>query len=345
MRLPNGFGSVYKLSGKRRKPFAARKTTGWNDQGQPIYQFIGYYASRQDALTALVEYNKDPFDLNLSGITLGEVYDKWSEEHFAKIVDSRNYKSAWNVLKPLKDMKIVDIKLDHLQNLINESGKHKPTLKNVKIELGLMYDWCIKHEILPADKRKMISYIDISASGNPDSRKHFPFSKDEIKTMWKYQPTNTYINLFLIMIYSGVRISELLDLKKSDVHLEEKWFFVGKSKTPAGIRQVPIADKILPFMEYWMNQKSEYLICNQSGNHMSYRVFLENYWEPLLDVMGIDKKHKPHDTRHTCVSLLTEAGVDQRWIRKIVGHAGQGVTETVYTHIDLDKKLEAINKI
>ena len=41
-------------------------------------------------------------------------------------------------------------------------------------------------------------------------------------------------------------------------------------------------------------------------------------------------KHRPHDTRHTCVSLLAAAGIDERIIKKIVGHAGQGVTEEGY---------------
>lgn len=59
----------------------------------------------------------------------------------------------------------------------------------------------------------------------------------------------------------------------------------------------------------------------------------------------LNMEHKPHDTRHTYVSLLTEAGVDERIIKKIVGHKGKSVTETVYTHLDLEIKLEAINKI
>lgn len=53
----------------------------------------------------------------------------------------------------------------------------------------------------------------------------------------------------------------------------------------------------------------------------------------------LNMEHKPHDTRHTCVSLLTEAGVDERIIKKIVGHKGKSVTETVYTHLDLEIKL------
>ena len=55
--------------------------------------------------------------------------------------------------------------------------------------------------------------------------------------------------------------------------------------------------------------------------------------------------HRPHDTRHTCITLLTEANVDQRIIRQIVGHKGDSLTENIYTHIDIYKKLEAINKI
>jgi integrase len=62
-----------------------------------------------------------------------------------------------------------------------------------------------------------------------------------------------------------------------------------------------------------------------------------------MEEMNIE--HRPHDARHTTVSLLTEAGVDERIIKKIVGHKGQGVTETVYTHLELPIKLEAINKI
>ena len=57
------------------------------------------------------------------------------------------------------------------------------------------------------------------------------------------------------------------------------------------------------------------------------------------------KGHRPHDARHTCISLLTEVCVDERILQQIVGHKGQNVTRAVYTHIDLPYKLEAINKI
>lgn len=75
------------------------------------------------------------------------------------------------------------------------------------------------------------------------------------------------------------------------------------------------------------------------------RNFRDSYWKPLLEEMGLNPDHRPHDTRHTCVSLLTKEGVDERIIKKIVGHAGKGVTQQVYTHMDMEQLLEAINKI
>lgn len=135
----------------------------------------------------------------------------------------------------------------------------------------------------------------------------------------------------------------MLDLKKEDVHLDERWFYVRESKTESGIREVPIAEKIVPFFQYWIDRNCEYLICTPDDKHFLYRNYYDSYWTPLMDSLKL--QHRPHDTRHTCVSLLTEAGVDERIIKKIVGHKGQGVTETVYTHIELPFKLEAINKI
>ena len=106
---------------------------------------------------------------------------------------------------------------------------------------------------------------------------------------------------------------------------------------------MPIADKIVPLMEYWIARPCDHLICSQADEPLSYYTFRDIYWNAAMSSLNLD--HRPHDTRHTCVSLLTEAGVDERIIRKIVGHKGQGVTETVYTHFVLPVKLEAINRI
>lgn len=139
-----------------------------------------------------------------------------------------------------------------------------------------------------------------------------------------------------------MRVGELLELKKKDLHLEERWFYVRESKTEAGIREVPIAEKIVPFFEYWMSRKCDFLICTTEDQPFTYRNYYDPYWQPIMEQLNLGS-HKPHDTRHTCVSLLVSKGVDERFIKKIVGHKGQGVTDAVYTHLDLPTKLEAIN--
>ena len=64
---------------------------------------------------------------------------------------------------------------------------------------------------------------------------------------------NKYYQIILMLLYNGVRISEFLNLKKENVHLDEQYFDVISSKTENGIRKVPIADKLLPSIVHGMN--------------------------------------------------------------------------------------------
>ena len=351
MRQTNGYGSVYKLSGKRRKPWCVRITEGWDidlQSGKVIQKrkVVGTYATQKEAMLALADYNRNPYDLNLDRMTFAELYDKWSDVHFPKVSDSnvKGYKASYRLCGKIEHMKVTDIKLDHLQMIVDESGKNTPTLKKLKILWGLMYDYAVMHEIVTQDKRDMVRYVDITQAGNPNSFNRKPFTKAQVKTVWKWKDSSPYIKVILIMIYTGVRIGELLDLKKENVNLEEKWFKVVQAKTEAGIRTVPIADKVLPFFQEWMDMNDcEYLISTPEGKHFTYRNYYDSYWSPMMEQMGM--KHTPHETRHTCISLLSSEKVDERIIKKIVGHKGQGVTETVYTHFEIEELLDAINKI
>jgi integrase len=180
---------------------------------------------------------------------------------------------------------------------------------------------------------------------NPRRNERDRFSEEEILLLWKHQ-NDRYYQTILMLIYNGVRVSELLDLKKEDVHLREQYFDVIDSKTENGIRKVPIADKVLPFYENWYNDCSccEYLIHTEDGEHFTYHNYYLNIFTPLVHRLHISRT--PHCCRHTTISLLVDAHVDQTIIKKIVGHAGaMSLTERVYTHPDIDKLVEAINKI
>lgn len=101
------------------------------------------------------------------------------------------------------------------------------------------------------------------------------------------------------------------------------------SKTENGIRKVPITDKVLPFYKarFEDNPECEYLIHTPDGKHLQYRNYYDSYFHPLMEQLKIDRT--PHCCRHTCISMLTEVGVDQTIIKKIVRHSGAMTSVTL----------------
>lgn len=76
MRRGNGEGSIYKLSGKRRKPWAVRITVGWTIEGKQQYKYLGYYLTKTQAKNALREYLLKPYDLTNKDVTLKDVFER-----------------------------------------------------------------------------------------------------------------------------------------------------------------------------------------------------------------------------------------------------------------------------
>lgn len=345
MKNPNGYGAIFKLSGKRRKPFAIRLTTGWSDEGKQLTKYIGYYTTRQEAMIALAEYNKNPYSLE-SNITFSEVYEKWSNEKYDTISKSnvKGYTAGYKACNDLYNIKFVEIKKAHLQGVIDTCGKNYPTLRKIKVFFNQLYRFAMENEICEKDYSEFVDIIKYKDK-NPDKIDRSPFGKKEIKTLWEAYKDNEYIQIILMLIYSGVRISELLDLKKENINLDERYFDVIDSKTEAGIRKVPISKKVLTFYENWLNKECEYLLCTKDNKHFNYRNYYDSYWSPLMEQLKMSS-HKPHDTRHTCVSLLAQANVNQTIIKLIVGHSGaMNITEKVYTHFEVSKLVEAIDLI
>ena len=90
MKLPNEYGSVVKLSGKRRNPYLVRKTNGWHfdkEKDKQVQDFIiiGYAPTRADGLQILADYNKNPFDMKAAKMTFDDVYEEWSRRKTSSI--------------------------------------------------------------------------------------------------------------------------------------------------------------------------------------------------------------------------------------------------------------------
>ena len=350
MKLPNGYGSVYKLPGNRRKPWAVRITVSRKEDKDGKthwkYKYLGYYETQNEALVALAHYNENPYDMDANKTTFTEVFEKWSAEHYPKISKSNinGYNASYKLCEMLYSMRFNDIRKCHLQGIVDNCGKNYPTLRKLKVLFAAMYKFALENDICSKDYSQYVDIIQYK-DRNPNAYNRKPFSSAEIETVWKWKNTNEYISVILMLIYCGCRIGELLDLKKENVNIEERWFDITASKTESGIRKVPIAKKVLPFFEYWYNKNDcKYLLSTPDAKHFVYRNYYDSYWKPLVDQMGMPS-HRPHDTRHTCISLLTTAKVDDKIIKKIVGHKGQSVTETVYTHFEIQQLIDAIDLI
>jgi integrase len=342
MKNPNGFGSVHKLSGNRRNPWRVRKTIGWDEEGKQLYQTIGYYKSRQLAIQALAEYNANPYDLKTDSITFSEVYEKWNEEHFKNIVPSaiRTWRSAYNYCKPLYNMRFKDIKVINLEETIKNADVGDNTKARMKSMFNLIYRYALKHEICDKDYAALCN----SVKKSKPQIERIPFSNDEIKILWDNKDF-PFVNMILIGIYSGWRPQELAILKTTDIDLENKTMR-GGLKTDAGKnRMVPIHSKILPLIENCYDKNNEYLFNDQNGqqgNFMTYDKYRLRYKNAMEK---LNMNHKPHDTRHTFITLAKEYNINEYILKLIVGHSIEDITEKVYTHRTIEQLKEEIEKI
>lgn len=336
MKNPNGYGSVFKLAGNRRKPWCARVTVGWTDDGRQQYKNIGYYEERSEAMIALAQYNDNPYDLDSNKITFAEIYEKWSEEKFPKISQSniRGYKTSFNKCSQLHRMKFRQIKKMHMQRIVNEN-EHLSYQVRMKLKtlFSQLYQFAIENDIVEKDYSKFVD-----AGEQTTKLVRTPFSDAEIETLWSNLDT-PYVDTILFMIYSGMRVGELLSIKSANVNIDRQ-ILIGGIKTKASIdRTIPIHDRILPLI----NLDNEYLVVSPTGKKMSYNNYIQRQFTPIMKKLGMN--HLPHDCRHTTATLLDNAGVDRTIIKLILGHASSDVTERVYTHKTPEQLLSAINKI
>ena len=351
MKLPNGYGSVYKLSGKRRKPWIARKTSGWDideasEKTKQKYKTIGYFATRQEALTALANYNENPYDLDTNFMTFADVYEKWSNEYFETITPSavRTVKSAYNYCEPLHKMRMRDIRVNHLEQVIKAAKVGNSTKGRMKSLFNLMYRYAMKHEIVDKDYAALCNPV----KREPAKIKRIPFSQDEISTLWN-NVDFPFVNMVLIGIYTGFRPQELAILKIADIDFDNKTI-KGGLKTDAGRnRLVPIHPLILDLVKKTYNKalelNSEYLFNDENGQQGTYMTYdkYRGRWNKIMTRLNMD--HKPHDTRHTFITKAKESNMNEYVIKLIVGHAVRDITEKVYTHRTIEELHMEIEKI
>lgn len=343
MRFPNGYGSIINLGKKRRKPFAVRITTGveefTNKDGvksyRQKYKYLGYFEKRKDAIEFLAAYNQKPHLINNRDITFNDIYEGWSKRKFEEITNGtvKQYKVVYNHCKELHSTPFASIKINQLQAIIDKH-KNKGNINQFKTFFNMLYNYAIKNEVVD---KNYTSFIDMPKVEKKKTKT--PFTSEEIKTLWKNK-NEPYIDLILIQLYTGARISELLNVTLDNVNINERSIFIAKSKTASGVRYVPIHKDILGFIENAIENNNSYLF-EKKNKPIKYRNYLEHIFTPLM--LKYKFNHTPHEARHTFISQCDRLNLNRITVAKIVGHKNTNVTDN-YTHKNINDLIETIDK-
>ena len=150
-----------------------------------------------------------------------------------------------------------------------------------------------------------------------------------------------------VLFSCGLRVSELVNLKLSDLYLQEGYIrVVGKGNKE---RLVPISEKAIRELGNWFYDRNEmvikpgeqdYVFLNRRGAHLTRTMILIMIKRQAVEA-GIKKTISPHTLRHSFATALLEGGADLRAIQSMLGHEDIGTTE-IYTHLDTTTLREEI---
>ena len=420
-RNPNGYGSVVKLKGNRRKPFMAYvsemvaegviippdtqkslemkikaleqasdikkinsiyaellsdlfSSSSMEDYREMIVKDakkkidkrkfkakqkkkpIGYYKTAQEANIALAEYNKNPYDLDNKAVTFGELYKlAYEDARMEKKSKStqKGYSSAFGKCTSIVDMPIKEIRHQHLQRIIDENSQlSRSSLNNILSVYNLTYAFAMKNELMDKNVAEFVKIEEHREAGDK-----VPFTREEVQILWnrldwKYKGKRrsrldgtSVSDILLILVYAGMRINELLNVKAEDVHVEERYIDLMGTKTKAARRLVPIHKKISPLIEKRLAMGGEYLIVNNKGERLTYDQLASIVLISFCEQVGIE--HTFHEARHTFATFTKASKLDPTLRQFIMGHANKDITDDVYTHPEvlLPELLEEIDKL
>lgn len=327
MRNPNGYGCIKHLSGRRRRPFVFVVT----DEGRQ--KPVEYFTNLVDAQIFQADYHRAHHHRSLPGhkITFTELYHRWLPRHTEDTQPSQStldsYRNAYQHLSTLHGMPVDDLRYADYQRVIDDMRRHGlsySSVKKVRSLISLLLKYANKIDLSTTNYAPLISI-----GRNKPVRPHHTFSRQKINRLWKSVPYPG-IDTVLILLYTGMRCGEMLQLQKTDVNLRQRYIRITKSKTATGIRIIPIHHRIAPLIESRMKSPGDALICDTTGRPYNYGRYC-TVWRTVMHRIRADG-HTTHDCRHTVATLLDNAGANETAKRRILGHAGGDITERVYTH-------------
>lgn len=364
-RLPNGFGQITEIKRQNlRKKYRAMVTVGRNELGKPIQKLLKpecYFTTYNEAYEALVEYHKNPYDLD-DGISVSELYEKWmrKEEKISGVELIRGYESVWQYCSSVYNMRVKDLRVRHIKGVLengiriekfgpNKGKEVHPTplvQRRIKGLFTKLLDYAVENELTDHNYARDFSFSNklIEKHDDTEDEAHIAFTEEELNILWSHVDEDPIVGWILVQSYMGWRPKEMMGLKQADLNTTN-WTITGGMKTRAGKRRiVPIHSRIQPIIEK-INQNA--IIANngylfslaKNGKYSTKSLSYDQYkyrFMTVINKLKLNPDHRPHDCRKTFVTRLKKAGADDMAIKKLVGHQISDITESAYTERDIE---------
>ena len=248
-----------------------------------------------------------------------------------------------------QEMNPLDIQLEDLQHFAVQLHEHQigPT-SQARILSGIrsFYKYLLLSGEIEQDPTELLE--------SPHLGERLPevLSTDEIDQIQKSidlsKPEGQRNKTIIEVLFScGLRVSELVNLKLSNLYLEEGFVrIMGKGSKE---RLVPISSKAIRELKYWFVDRNlmkiqqgeeDYVFLNRRGKHLTRTMILIMLKRQAV-AAGITKTISPHTLRHSFATELLKGGADLRAIQAMLGHESIGTTE-LYMHIDTTTLREEI---
>ena len=301
---------IQKIKGATKRPYV-------------VYSVVGYYATYDEAVDALNQ--------SRTSLTLQQVYDMWLPSH-AKSVSVNtlnNYGSAFAHLVSIYNVEIQNITYLQLQSIIDDmlvSGLSYSSCKKVRTLISQLFSYSIINGWCTTNYAKFLNL-----GHNKPVRPHKPFTTQAINRLWRLE--SPLHDIPLILLYTGMRASELINLKARDINRKQRTIKITSAKTKSGIRTIPIHDRIWPIITRRLDAVYVIKECRTYSS-------LSREFDKAMK--AINAKHTTHDCRHTFATRLDNEGANYNAKRLLLGHASNNVTDGIYTHKSLGQLRKAI---
>lgn len=333
MRNPNGYGTVFKLSGNRRRPWVAKASAVYDDTGKGKQPPIGYFKTKKEAVEALAAFNTNPYDLDGDKMTFSELYTAWYESKCETINSSslKGFRWGYNKSAPLHDKVYSSLRVPDFQKIIDSgdySSNGKITIRNLYRKLD---KYALEHDLIT---KGYAGFVEVHST-KIKKEKH-PFSNTEINRVWT-ESGDRFIDGILILLYTGMRAGELMSLENKNIFLEKNYMRGGEKTEFGKERVIPIHHRIKPLIEKYKTNEKYFM--NDYYDVSGYgKIFRKKMTE-------LGMHHTSHECRHTVRSELDRVGANKVSIDLIMGHKSQGVGERHYTHKTIQELINTIELI